>query len=228
MTFSKLGADTETHQPVYLPKASRLQGLYIIGIQGTGKSGLIENLIMQDIDQQIGVCVLDPHGELIDHVLARLEPKHEKDVILLDIANYTYPFGLNLFTCSDLTNPFEVQKTVDQVRHIFEKLLGVSTDTPLVLEYLYNCTYTLIANPGYTMADIPLLLQDEQCRKKLVANVADSDVQRFWMQHDQKKPSDQNNDIASTLRRVKQFLQPISRLIVGQAKTTIDMQKIMH
>src|SRR6266566_9550694 len=103
MTFSKLGTDTDTNQPVYLPKASRLQGLYIIGIQGTGKSGLIENLIMQDIKQQIGGCVLDPHGELIDHVIARLEPKQEKDVILLDLANYAYPFGLNVFTCSNLT-----------------------------------------------------------------------------------------------------------------------------
>jgi len=228
MTFSKLGTDTDTNQLVYLPKATRTQGLYIIGIQGTGKSGLIENLIMQDINQQVGVCVLDPHGELIDHVIARLEPKNEKDVILLDINDYHYPFGLNLFTCSDLTNPFEVQKTVDQVKHVFEKLLGVSQDTPLIMEYLYNCTYTLVANPGYTMADIPLLLQDEQCRRKLVANVTDSDVQLFWRQHDQKQPSKQSDDVSSTLRRVKQFLQPLSRPIVGQSKTTIDLQKIMH
>ena len=101
MTFSKLGTDLLTGQIVELPKSSRPQGLYIIGIQGTGKSGLIENLIMQDIKQQIGVCVLDPHGELIEHVIARLEPKQEKDVILLDIAQEDYPFGLNLFTCSN-------------------------------------------------------------------------------------------------------------------------------
>src|SRR5436305_243266 len=161
MTFSKLGTDVETGQTVELPKTSRPQGLYIIGIQGTGKSGLIENLIMQDIKQQIGVCVLDPHGELIEHVLARLPDKQtEEKVIFLDINDYHHPFGLNLFTCADLTNPFEVQKTIDKVKHIFEKLLGVSTETPLILDYLYNCTATLIANPGYTMADIPLLLSD--------------------------------------------------------------------
>lgn len=220
--------DVDTQDFVYLPKAARTQGLYIIGIQGTGKSGLIENLIMQDIDQQIGVCVLDPHGELVDHVIARLDTKDVDKVIVLDLANYDYPFGLNIFTCSDLTNPLEVQKTVDQVLHVFEKLLGVSQDTPLILEYLYNCTYTLLVNPGYTMADIPLLLQDEHCRKKLVAQVTDPDVSLFWMLHDRKRPSDQLNDIASTMRRVKQFLQPLSRPIVGQAYTTIDLQKIMH
>jgi hypothetical protein len=43
MTFSILGIDTETNQRVELPKTSRLQGLYIIGIQGTGKSVLEVN-----------------------------------------------------------------------------------------------------------------------------------------------------------------------------------------
>ena len=201
MTFSKLGTDLQSGQIVELPKASRLQGLYLIGIQGTGKSGLIENLIMQDIKQQIGVCVLDPHGELIEHVIARLEPKHEKEVILLDITNEDYPFGLNLFTCSHPQSPKAVQEVVDQVMHIFEKL-GVSYDTPLILEYLYNCTYTLIANPGYTMADIPLLLSDNRCRQKLTANVTDTDVLLFWRQFDQMKATEQHEETASTLRRV--------------------------
>ena len=228
MTFSKLGTDLLTGQIIELPKTSRPQGLYIIGIQGTGKSGLIENLIMQDIKQQIGVCVLDPHGELIEHVIARLEPKQEKDVILLDIAQEDYPFGLNLFTCSNPHSIKAVQEVVDQVRHIFEKLLGVSTDTPLILEYLYNCTYTLVVNPGYTMADIPLLLSDSRCRQKLVANVTDPDVLLFWRQFDQLKATEQHQETSSTLRRVRQFLQPLSRLIVGQAETTIDLQQIMQ
>src|ERR1700680_3794594 len=100
MTFSLLGIDTQTGQRVELPKSSRLQGLYIIGIQGTGKSGLIENLIIQDIKQDIGVCLLDPHGDLTNAVLARLPDRREHDVILLDLAEYRYPFGINLFTCS--------------------------------------------------------------------------------------------------------------------------------
>src|SRR5256885_976435 len=128
VTFSKIGTDTDTGQFVELPKPSRLQGLYIIGIQGTGKSGLIENLILQDIRQQIGVCVLDPHGELIEHVIARLPDKQTEDkVILLDIEDEDYPFGLNLFTCSNPKSTKAVQYVVDQIRHIFEKLLGVST-----------------------------------------------------------------------------------------------------
>ena len=226
MTFSLLGIDTETNERVTIPKASRLQGLYIIGIQGTGKSGLIENLIVDDIKQGTGIAVLDPHGDLISAVLARLD-RREEDVILLDITDYHFPFGVNLFTCSDLTSPIEVQKTADQVMHVFEKIYGVSRDTPLILDYLRNCTATLIANPGYTMAEIPLLLLNAEHRKKLVANVTDSDVRLFWQQYEQMKPNEQHEQAAYIRRRVAEFLLPLSRPIVGQSASTIDVQRIM-
>lgn len=180
MTSSVIGIDTQTGQRIEIPQASRRQGLYIIGATGTGKTGLIENLIIQDIEQGLGVCLLDPHGDLTQAVLSRLPASREKDVIYLDIADYAAPFGVNLFACSDPTSPIEIQRTVDQVMHIFEKLYDVGRDTPLLLEYLRNCTHTLIANPGMTMAEIPLLLLHEQCRKQLVANVTDTDVSLFW------------------------------------------------
>ena len=92
MTFSKLGTDTDTGQIVELPQASRRQGLYIIGANGTGKTGLIEHLILQDIDQGLGVGLLDPHGDLVNAILAKMT-KREEDVILLDIQDEDYPFG---------------------------------------------------------------------------------------------------------------------------------------
>jgi hypothetical protein len=133
MTTSKLGTDVQTGQIVEIPKTSRLQGLYILGIQGTGKSGLIENLIIQDIKQGIGVGLLDPHGDLTQAVLSRLpskrfvdgvEHKTEKDVIYLDLAEYRYPFGINLFTCADPSDPGAVSEAASKVMHIFKKLWG--------------------------------------------------------------------------------------------------------
>src|SRR6266487_2320621 len=224
---SRLGRDIQTGQYVDVPQASRREGLYIIGITGTGKTGLIENLIIQDIKQGRGVCLLDPHGDLTNAVLARIPDRREKDVIYLDITDYHYPFGVNLFACSDLANPIEVQKIVDQIMHVFEKLLGVSRDTPLILQYLRNCTYTLIANPGYTMADIPLLLTDKNCRQQLVANVKRLQTRLFWQQYEQMKPGDQLEQIASIQRRVDDFLQDLILPIVGQAKTTVDIRQVM-
>jgi len=227
MTFSVIGADTTTLQPVLINKTARPQGLYIIGRQGTGKSGLIENLIVQDIKQGLGVCVLDPHGELIDHVIARLDARRENDVILLNIRDFQFPFGVNPFYCADPTHPLAVQEVVDRVLHVFEKLLGVTHDTPLILDYLRKCTYTLVANPGYTMAEIPLLLTDKHFRQQLVANVTDSDVLLFWKDYEQKNPSDQASERAGIVRRVGEFLQAVSRPIVGQERSTIDFRAMM-
>src|SRR5690349_936822 len=94
--YSVLGYDIHTNKPVMVSQASRRQGLYIIGATGTGKTGLVENLIIQDIKQGLGVGLLDPHGDLTNAVLSRLPPTRfvdgveritEQDVILLDIKN---------------------------------------------------------------------------------------------------------------------------------------------
>src|SRR5205085_8191886 len=61
---SIVGKDVETGQLVSMSQIRRRQGLYIIGVNGTGKSTLISNLIVQDIEQGLGVCLLDPHGDL--------------------------------------------------------------------------------------------------------------------------------------------------------------------
>src|SRR6266568_2634628 len=226
MTFSKLGTDTDTGHIVELPQASRRQGLYIIGANGTGKTGLIENLILQDIDQGLGVGLLDPHGDLTNAILTKMT-KREDDVILLDIQDEDHPFGVNIFECPNPQSPTAVQKIVDLVMHIFEKLYDVSRQTPRMAQFLRNCTHTLVANPGYTMADIPLLLQDEQCRSKLVTQVKDPQVQLFWKTYNALKPSEQFDRAESTINKMDELLQPLPRNIVGQGKTTVNIQQVM-
>jgi hypothetical protein len=228
VTSSIIGIDTTTKQRVDIPQSSRRRGLYIIGATGTGKSTLIENLIVQDIRQGIGVCLLDPHGDLIDTVLSKLpDVEHEKKVVLLDILDENYPFGLNMFICSNPKSSVEVQKVVDQVMHIFERLFDITRSTPLMAQYLRNCTHTLIANPGYTMADIPLLLTNEKCRRRLVANITDRQVRLFWEQYENMKPSEQIERAGFILNKLDEFLQPLPGNIVGQSVSTIDLREIM-
>ena len=228
MTESLLGKDLHTNAAVLLSQAARRYGLYIIGSTGQGKTGLIDQLIVQDIAQGLGVCVLDAHGDLIEQVLAHMSEKRVDDVLLLDLADEAYPFGFNLFACGDPHSAKAVQYVVDQVMHIFERLFEVNrTETPLLMEYLRACTYTLVANPGCTMADIPLLLTNRTCRHRLLANVNDQDTCLFWQQYEAMKPTEQREQAASTLRRVREFLQPLSRTIIGQSTPTIDLRAVM-
>src|SRR5947207_9624020 len=79
--------------PVHLYKASRPQHVLVQGLSGTGKSGLIENLCFDDAKQGTGFCLIDPHGELVDHVIARIlkeKPDRIKDIILIDINDFEH------------------------------------------------------------------------------------------------------------------------------------------
>jgi hypothetical protein len=238
VTSSVLGIDAQTGQRVELPKTSRLQGLYIIGIQGTGKTGLIENLMLQDIKQGLGVGLLDPHGDLTNAVLSRLPAEREQDVVFLDLAEYRYPFGINLFTCADPSNPATVSEAASKVMHIFKKLWGkggiVVEDAWGVLleEILWNTTLTFLEaskDTVYTMAEIPLLLEEREFRNRVVNHITNRHVKRYWVhKYNPLSEKDQREEIRSTLNRVNAFLtQPIVEHIVGQARTTIDFRAIM-
>src|SRR6266567_5070549 len=117
MTSSILGQDVTSGNLIRLSQTARLYGLYLVGVTGTGKSALIENIVVQDVQQGLSICLLDPHGDTTLSVLSRLPYYREQDVILLDIEDTEYPFGLNLFECSDTTNDLEVQKILSQVMH---------------------------------------------------------------------------------------------------------------
>src|SRR5438132_598633 len=121
-----LGNDIQTGKPVTLKEKDFALGGYFIGVRRVGKSALLSQLIMQSINNKRGVCVIDPHGDLVRDVLGMLPQQKidNGDVILLDPldADGQFPFGLNIFRCENKNNPRLLQYTVDSVMHLFEKL----------------------------------------------------------------------------------------------------------
>lgn len=227
MTFSLIGEDTTTGQAVYLYQKYRIEGLTVVGLQRMGKSGLFEEFILSDIKQGIGVCVLDPHGELVESVRARLDKSHERDVIFLDLLDTAFPFGINILECSDPTSDDRITETVNQVTHVFEKAFRVSPQaTPRIYDYLFNSAYVLIANPGHTLIDIPLLF-NEASRQKLLGNVPSYDVLKFWRDFKQLPQQKQDEEARELLRRLNDLSHAPLRNIAGQSRSTIDVLDIM-
>src|SRR5258708_2173259 len=92
-----LGYDPQTQATVYQPAGDRNQGLYLIGAAGSGKSGLLTNLIVHDAAMGNAVIVVDPHGDLVDDCLARLPHDVLIRTSVLDMEDEDWPFGLNVF-----------------------------------------------------------------------------------------------------------------------------------
>jgi hypothetical protein len=234
---SKLGTDINTGQLVSLAQEARLRGLYVIGKTGTGKTNLLINLILQDIEQGMGVCFLDTHGDPINDILARIPKGREQDVILLDPLDKDAAFGLNLFEC-DATDEKQVSRTVSYVLEVFAKLFtksGVFDTEAVNMELtLRNAAYALIDNlAAYatTLAEMPLLIDDEYARERLIGNINNgfhSEALRFWKRYHGWKMPEQFSMAGSTSRALNRFLTNIFiKQVVGQSRTTLTFRKIM-
>lgn len=261
MTFSKLGTDgqlieeldqqtgkkkfvftptidaTGKEQIVQLPQISRKQGTYIIGATGTGKSGLITNLVLQDIKQGKGVAVLDPHTDLTNSILARLPADREKDVILLDALDKTHVFGLNLYQCDNPTDDELIQETYERVAHIFDMLWLEENEVrfgPRVMQGLRNSTYTLIGNSsiyGCGMLEIPMLFEEDVPRAHMLAKLPQTIrqiVEKYWKRHEGFDKGEKADRADMVANKVEDYIDsPIFRRIVGQGRTTIHVPDIM-
>jgi hypothetical protein len=233
VSYCDLGRDIETDEIVSLGDVERRSGLYILGKPGMGKTTLMVNMILQDIEHGHGLCFLDPAGDAIEEVLKRLPDHRKQDVILLDPLDKQYAFGLNLFQCDDPTDPIQVSETLNTVLEVFAKLFtqtGNFEDAPAMFDTLFSTIILLIYNPSYTLTDVPVLLMSREASAKLIPNIRETheDVRQWWQAYNAEKRFEERNKLTgSTRRRLQPFLtNEMVRHIVGQP-TTIDMRSIM-
>lgn len=229
-----LGHDIQTGKAVRLSDEARRLSSYCIGGMGMGKTTLLLNLIVGDIARGDGLCVLDPHGDLTQDILARIPPHREQDVIVWDLADTAYPFGLNLFECADITDAKLVDQVSSQAISTFYKLFYDSWG-PRMEQILRAATLTLIANQDLpkaqrpTLAELPALLLDEAYRAFLVARLTNQRVRSYWEQRYNTLRKDRRDEyIEPVLNKVNRFLHnDTTYYIVAQAESSLNLQQIM-
>ena len=152
-------------------------------------------LIEQDIQQERSVIVIDPHGSLVRHVVARMPEERLDDVYLLDLASEN-AVGLNLFACPQPRTMQTMAATANSISHVFEKVFGTSVDrTPRLLGVLRAITRLLIDN-DLTMAEIPLLFSNDALRAKMVASCSSSSIVSFWEGYNRRSQRDKDDLVA--------------------------------
>lgn len=198
---------------------------YVIGKTGTGKSTLLENMIIDDIANGRGVAVVDPHGDLISHVLDFIPPERVNDVVWFAPYDREYPVGFNVMDSVD-----EDLKSViaSGVVGIFKKIFGESWGPRL--EYiLRNAVLSLIGYPNATLLGVTRILVDKDYRKKVVETLNDPVLRDFWInEFDKYDIKFRTEAVAPIQNKVGQFLSSATiRNIVGQPLSTINMKEIM-
>lgn len=223
----RLGYTLNKHLPVELSLDERRQGTYIIGTTGTGKSTILKNIIYQDMhnDHEHGLCVLDPHGDLIDEMLELVPKDRKDDVILFDPMDMERPFGLNLLEC-DRNDPHQVRWVVSAVMGIMQRLFAYSWG-PRLEHVLRNALLTTLMIKDSTFVELLMLLMDKDYQAMARSIVSDPILKSFWTSLPESDKA-LHELIDSTLNKISPFITDISmRNIIGQSKSTVNLAEVM-
>ena len=213
-------------------REDRRRHTYIIGKSGGGKSKFIANMAIQDILNGEGVCVLDPHGDLIEDVLCRIPPERAEDVILFAPADIERPLALNLL---EFDSRYPEQKTfvINELIKIFDKLYDLkATGGPIFEQYMRNALLLIMSDTesGSTLMEIPKVLADVEFRKMKLSKCKDSTVVDFWRKEAEKAGGDAAlaNVVPYVTSKLTQFISnDTMRPIIGQQKSSFNLRDIM-
>ena len=223
------GNETE----VKFGQADRLRHAYVIGQTGTGKTGLIKNMIMQDIANGEGVAFIDPHGNDIEDVLASVPPSRYGDVIYFDPAYTARPMGLNMLEY-DRSRPEMKTFVVDEVYGIFRKLYADVPEAfgPMFEQYYRNAVQLVVEDPdsGSTFVEIPRVFADPDFRNLKLSRCKNPIIVQFWRkiaEAAQGDPSLENVAPYITSKFDVFLSNDIMRPIVSQEHSAFDFREIM-
>ncbi len=225
-----LGVHPETKDTFFVPLTDLFSGTLLQGVQGVGKSGLMENLIAYSIRLGLSVIVVDPHGDLVDHAVAQLPDTVLDRVSLLDMTDEEYPFGVNVFSVQQNSSSIAQAQSIDRIVHIFNVLWPETEAQQNLPRYLRAAIITLLANPGSTLVDMYRILRRPSERQVLLQRVTDPTVLEFWQSHDALTESAQMQQVAPLINRLEALFmgRSLVRNIVGQRCTTIDFRKAIE
>jgi hypothetical protein len=223
-----IGTDTETGEPVSIPYEARDEGLSLVGRQGTGKSTVLERLILADLQHSTPGIVIDPHGRLAQRVIEIATPEQAERIVLLE-ADETAPFGLNLFAVSDPNNAGLVSKAAKSVVTAIKKLYGQQDEyLPRLEYYLDLAARTLIPNRR-TLADVPRLIRDAAFRSECLKNISNREIRSEWQEYELLRTKEQLEHIEVVRNRLSVMLRDeLIRGIVGSPHTTMPFNRVLN
>lgn len=213
-----------------IKEKDRTKHTYIIGKSGMGKSTLLENLAIQDINNGEGLCVIDPHGTMAEKLLDHIPESRVKDVVYFAPFDGEYPVGLNMLERVPVDKRYLVANgMMSAFKKIFTDGEGKGTFSARMEYVLNNVILALLENDTQTLLGVNRMLFDKDYRKFIVSNVKDPTVRDFWLNEYANYTDKTAQELAPSIQnKIGQFVSnPLIRNIIGQQKTSFDVREIM-
>lgn len=209
-----------------LKRVDRRRHLYIVGKSGVGKSKLLELLIRQDVAFNHGLCLMDPHGDVIEAILDFIPEERIADVCVIDPSDSAYPISFN--PLANVDPEFKHQLTQGLIE-VMEKQFGANW-TPRLEHVFRFTTLALLDYPHGTMRGMIMMLTDRNYRQKVVEYIEDDMVKRFWaIEFADWSEKFDTDAIIPLVNKLGQFLSnPLLRNVFGQKENRVDLEKLMN
>lgn len=220
-------------QMVHIEPDDRMRHAFLMGQTGTGKSTLLESMIVQDIRAGRGLAVIDPHGDMIENVLKRIPPERASDVILFDLLDRERPLGFNIIQWRTIE---ERDLIIDELYNTFDKIYDLKRSGGPIFEQYFRGTIKILMGdrprPGFvpTVLEFIRCFNDSQFRRWLLEGINDPQVIDF-MSMANKAGGDAAfvNVVPYITSKFSRFVNDTTlQRIIGQEESSIDFDEIMN
>jgi len=209
---------------VKLPAEEATMHTIISGKNGTGKSSLVQQMVSQYLALNRGLCVIDPHGQLVTNILRYHIPRgREADVVVLDFADLVHPAALNpLYRPGEISGDIATDMVMSVMSTVYDDFaFREMSDT------LHMALTTLSADPEATLLDVQRLFDDVAYRQRLVADVDDFTVNAFWNKFDGLTLAKQNEMTRPVLRRLNAFYRNKALRAIACHPRPLNLRQLM-
>jgi len=214
-----------TNQKFGIKDKDRLGHIYVIGKTGVGKSTLLQNIAMSDIERGNGLCILDPHGDIATDILNHIPDWRKQDVIYFNPKDIDNPIAFNPLKG---VHPKYHHLVASSLVSTFKKIWADSWG-PRMEYILRYVLLTLLYVPDATLLDIQSLLTDEAYRDKALSYVTEVHILNYWeKEFSQYTKTFRMEAISPILNKTGIFLASAPlRATVGQKTRGFRMQEVM-
>jgi len=228
-TFIGNGYYRGVRRPVVISKLDRRRHVYMIGKTGVGKSVLLQDMAMQDIRAGYGVCVIDPHGDLVENILRYIPPHRAEDVIYFDPADSERPMGLNLLEVHNEQEKYFISASIINLMYKLYDPQRTGIIGPRFEHSIRNAMLTVMSEPGTTFVEIVRVLTDSRYVDRLLPKVKDPMVRRYWTDQIANTNNFHKSEILDYIvSKFGRFVtNKLIRNIIGQSKSSFDFRQVM-
>ena len=220
-------------QPVLIDIDDRFQHFFLLGQTGVGKSNLMKAMIVQDIQAGRGLAVIDPHGDMIDAVIARIPEERAKDVIIFDFLDRERPIPFNII---EWRNVAERDLIIDDLYRILDHIYDLKlTGGPIFEQHFRNILKLLMGdskrdNFTPTILEFIRCYTDKKFRRWLLKSISDRQVIDFIEEAENVSGDASIRNIAPYITsKFGRFVNDTTlKRIVGQEKSSLDFDNIMN